>query len=229
MAWTALRTATTSGSVTLPKSFLQIQTPTQAWPWAKRTTGWRPAGLEGGSKEEGRVKAGGKPLIRDATGAAYLLAFALKRSGRLSIGESESGDGRPDGSSEEVCAARILGLVAVHRAVVARSLKKASSVLHHASDRRIIGRDESREDLGHVAHTAPFVASKKIDAALLHDGRNAVRLDSELELADFRFVEACQALDVEGGGDVAKRERGLACDTVDGQTFSRMMGGAERT
>ena len=125
-------------------------------------------GLEGGGKEEGRVKAGGKPLIGDATGAAYLLAFALKRRRRLGIGEAEPGEGRPDGSGEEVCAARIFGLVAVHRAVVARSLEKARSVLHHASDRRIIGRDESGEDLAHVAHTAPFIASKKIDAALLH-------------------------------------------------------------
>lgn len=40
---TALRTATTSGSVPWPKPLLTTQKPTHAWPWEKRTTGLRSA------------------------------------------------------------------------------------------------------------------------------------------------------------------------------------------
>ena len=172
-------------------------------------------GLVGRGKEERGIEAGGEPLVRDPTGTANLLTLAFKRGGRFGIGQSEARDGRPDRGSKKVCAARVLRLVAVHRTVVARGLENTRGVLHHACDRRIIRGDERREDLGHVAHPAPLVAGKKIDPARLHDGRHAVGLDSEFELADLRFVETCQAFDIRGRGEVAKRELGFTRNAVD--------------
>ena len=170
--------------------------------------------LEGCGKKEGETKTGGEALPGHSSRAPNLLALPFERGGRLGVGESQAGGSRPESGGKKVCAPRIPRLVAVHRTVMARGLQNPRRVLYHTCDGRIIRGDECRKELGHVVHTAPLVARKEVDPALLHDRRKTLRLHVELELSNLRFVEACQTFDVEGYSQVMDCELRFTPDPV---------------
>ncbi|WP_108260986.1 ABC transporter ATP-binding protein [Mangrovicoccus ximenensis] len=186
----------------------------------------QPGRFVAGGEEQRAVEAGRQPLGPDAPRIADLLAAGLEGGRGHGIAQPQSGQSRPDRACQHPDPARVLRLVAVDRAVMPGGLEKAGGLLQHRGDCGIVRRDMGRQQMRHLAETAPFVARQHFDL-----DRGAGKLVLALrggdgKLAQLGLVQPAEQRRIERGVELRQRQRGARCQPVDGPGLGADQAGA---